>query len=89
MGFHTGWGTALDQLVTHVKKLRVECEAKSGCNSARRHPVEFRQGWIDVVPGVTAYTVRHRLRPVSAGVVKASRVYGEQVRHGRERHIHR
>ena len=31
MGFHTGWGTALDQLVAHVKKLRVKCKAKSGC----------------------------------------------------------
>ena len=47
--------------VTHTS-----CEAKSGCISHRRHLVEFRQGWIDVVPSVTAHAVRHHLRLVSA-----------------------
>jgi hypothetical protein len=65
------------------------CEAKSGCISHRRHLVEFRQGWIDVVPRVTAHAVRHHLRLVSAWIVKARSAHGEKIRHSRKRHIYR
>src|SRR5438105_8737253 len=54
----------------------------------RRHLVEFRQGWIDVVPRVTAHAVCHHLRLVSTWIVKARGVHRENIRHGRERHIY-
>ncbi len=54
-----------------------------------RHLVEFRQGRIDVVPSVTAHAVRHELRSVTAGVVKARGVDGEPIGPGRKCHIDR
>src|SRR6266849_10862406 len=56
--------------------------------SHRRHLVEYRQGRIEVIPGVTAHAVRHHLRLVSAWIVKACGVHGEQIRHRRKRQIY-
>ena len=51
----------------------------------RRHLVELRQGGIEVVPSVTARAVRHRLRLVSAWIIEAGGMNGEQIRHRRKR----
>src|SRR6266540_2005717 len=70
---HQTWGRPADRWELQVWR-----------DSPRRHLVEFRQGRIDMVPGVTAHAVRHHLRLVPAGIVEARGVHGEQVRHGRE-----
>ncbi len=57
--------------------------------SGRRHLVESWQGWIEVVPGLTPHRVGNRLRLVSAGVVEARCVDGEDIGHGRKRHVDR
>src|SRR5712664_2603679 len=57
--------------------------------SHRRHLVEYRQRRIEAIPGVTAHAVRHHLRLVSAWIVKACGMHGEQIRHGRKRQIYR
>src|ERR1700726_1839768 len=55
--------------------------------SHRRHLLEFRRGRIEPVPGMTAHRIRHHLRLVSAWIVEARGVNGEEVRHGREGQI--
>src|SRR4030095_9120209 len=53
-----------------ILSLNAREAAVDGFNSARishrRHLVEFRQGWIDVVPSVATHDVRHQLRAVTA-----------------------
>ena len=51
----------------------------------RRHLVELRQGGIEVVPSVTARVVRDCLRLVSAWIIEAGGMNGEQIRHRRKR----
>lgn len=58
-------------------------------NSRRRHLRELRQGWIEMVPGIAAQAIRHPLRLESAWIVKARRMHGEKIGHGRERQVDR
>jgi hypothetical protein len=56
---------------------------------ASRHLLEFRHDRIEPIPGMTAHRVRHHLRLVSAWIVEARGVNGEEVRRGRESQIDR
>ena len=67
--------------------VRVNINVSSYLASHRRHLLEFRHGRIEPVPGMTAHRVRHHLRLVSAWIVEARSVNGEEVRHGREGQI--
>ena len=67
----------------------VNTRGRPGCLSHRRHLLEFRQGRIEVIPGVAAHGVRHRLRIVPDGIVEACGVHGKQVRHRRKCQLHR
>lgn len=58
-------------------------------SSSRRHLVGSRKGWIEVIPGVAPHRVGDRLRLVSAGIVEARRVDGEDIERCLERHVDR
>ena len=63
--------------------------ARLALASHRRHLLEFRHGRIEPVPGMTVHRVRHHLRLVSAWIVEARGLNGEETRHGREGQIDR
>src|SRR5882724_11163428 len=66
---------------SYVNTPRARKTHRSLSTSPRRHLVEFRQGRIEMVPGVTAHVVRHHLRPVSTWIVQARGVHGKKIRH--------
>ena len=91
VAFHVSKVMWPSQMVTTGFDFEI-CSARSldiAMTLAGWHPVKFWQGLTDLVPGMAAGDIGYYLRLVAAWIVKAPRVYGEQVRHSRERHVHR
>ena len=55
--------------------------------SRRRHLVEFRQGWVEMIPCLAAGAPGDHLRPVSAWIVQAAGTHDEIVGNVSKGHI--
>src|SRR6266568_699830 len=63
--------------------------AAASAPSLRGHSIEGGQGRIDAVPRLAAHAIRHHLRLVSARLIEARGMHGEQIWHCRKCQIDR